>query len=967
VASGKNRTSQVEAFRERARLEADRYGPDPWVFVRELLQNARDAGAQKVRIEVADGQDGARISCHDDGEGMTLPHARRYLFALYASSKEGIRNQAGQFGVGFWSVLRFEPHAITVRSHPRGGQPWGVLLDGALEHATALAGPTKPGTEIVLERPAGDGMLPRRIRDAAWQSARYLCMRDHASRPLEVRVNGELVTTEFALDAPCSSFRRGKIRGVVGLGKAPRVELFSRGLRVRSAACLEDLLAPTGHTGRTRVHFPELPEGRAPQALLDSDALDVMLARRDTRETRALRRLVRLAGRELRLLVERQLSFSHPVPLWRRGFDWIARGLRQSLALRTAAAAAVGATVALAVSFWIWGTPEGPRALLGPMAATPVPPLSQAPPTSAARDEEPVPYDDLGRLYHGPQVDVLGSAPGPVPALRYVPAEARPRFAALVFERLAPDGAPVPDALDAATEPYPGTICEEDCIQVALVVRSEGGRLRIPVPTGHRVVEGTVRIDDEPVHLVATSSGQPLLALDRPFAGILRYFTGPARRPHDWESPSVEVQLPAEYEDHARSLAEAPVGTRVQRLLALTRNEVDYDRSREVADRHELERAHGRGFVERTIAIGKGDCDIQNSLLVVLLRKAGVPARLAVGYLGEAGMVVPRLHAWAEYLNEHGEWRIADASTPQIEMSPGTHVEGGAVDDDRIAVAAPGSFGEEDPRTQPPPSATTTGPASTSETDDGTRWLVLLVAAPLLIALIVLLVRPRTRRSVQLDQSRDLSELLQGALEQPGAFSHLPALFLRPMIPLLDGRTISLQRARERSTEGRLYRTQEGSTLARHAKRRRAAVLDASLPEGRTVADALGAIDLDRWDSILARSSTIPVLDAVNQALRDRGEDWAVRVVPDLPEGLASLDLLALDTRRDGIHGSRVVVLDARGAWLEETERRFSRAPRATVFAALDHIAERVNLPDRRRADLLAASARDALLEACSR
>ena len=30
-------------FRERARVEADRYGPDPWIFVRELLQNARDA------------------------------------------------------------------------------------------------------------------------------------------------------------------------------------------------------------------------------------------------------------------------------------------------------------------------------------------------------------------------------------------------------------------------------------------------------------------------------------------------------------------------------------------------------------------------------------------------------------------------------------------------------------------------------------------------------------------------------------------------------------------------------------------------------------------------------------------------------------------------------------------------------------------------------------------------------------
>jgi hypothetical protein len=41
-------------FRARARAEADRYGPDPWVFVRELLQNARDAGATLRRLHLRD-------------------------------------------------------------------------------------------------------------------------------------------------------------------------------------------------------------------------------------------------------------------------------------------------------------------------------------------------------------------------------------------------------------------------------------------------------------------------------------------------------------------------------------------------------------------------------------------------------------------------------------------------------------------------------------------------------------------------------------------------------------------------------------------------------------------------------------------------------------------------------------------------------------------------------------------------
>jgi len=37
-------------FRTRARYEAERYGADDWVFVRELLQNARDAGAVRVWV-----------------------------------------------------------------------------------------------------------------------------------------------------------------------------------------------------------------------------------------------------------------------------------------------------------------------------------------------------------------------------------------------------------------------------------------------------------------------------------------------------------------------------------------------------------------------------------------------------------------------------------------------------------------------------------------------------------------------------------------------------------------------------------------------------------------------------------------------------------------------------------------------------------------------------------------------------
>src|SRR4051812_9484615 len=109
-------------FRDRAQFEAERYGADPWIFVRELLQNARDAGATKVTISIDTRDALVRLTCRDDGDGMTEEHSKKFLFRLYASSKEGAAGMAGRFGVGFWSILRFEPTSIVIRSWPKRGQ-----------------------------------------------------------------------------------------------------------------------------------------------------------------------------------------------------------------------------------------------------------------------------------------------------------------------------------------------------------------------------------------------------------------------------------------------------------------------------------------------------------------------------------------------------------------------------------------------------------------------------------------------------------------------------------------------------------------------------------------------------------------------------------------------------------------------------------------------------------------------------
>ncbi|HEY0134453.1 MAG TPA: ATP-binding protein, partial [Nannocystis sp.] len=437
-----------EDFRARARAEADRYGPDPWVFVRELLQNARDAGARSV-VFTTEASDGVwRLRCRDDGEGMSYEHARRYLFALYASSKEARRDQVGRFGVGFWSILRFEPRRIVIRSRPRlasgtgpSGQAedgaWELELTGDLESAVRRSLTMEPGTELLLERDGPDDELGRRVFEAAWQNARFLGTRDRPDEPLRITVDGKPVNARFELPAPSSAFRRGAVRGVVGLGTAARVELFSRGLRVRAAASLADFTAGGGrHTGRSRVQFAELPGRMAPQALLESDALELLLSRSDARENKALTRLVRLAERELGRLIARQLDAVRPMSWWRRLLFHARMQLRDSLALRTALAAGIGAVVALIVAWSLWGDHAFTRLrtdlafLSGGTGETVL--------VGAAGDLSPR-YTDLGRLYRGPQVDVLSGSGVPV-ELTYEPASARHYFAALVLERFDAEG-----------------------------------------------------------------------------------------------------------------------------------------------------------------------------------------------------------------------------------------------------------------------------------------------------------------------------------------------------------------------------------------------------------------------------------------------------------------------------------------------------------------------------------------------
>jgi hypothetical protein len=984
-------------FRERARVEADRYGPDPWIFVRELLQNARDAGASAVVIEVEEHDAITRIRCRDDGEGMSYEHARRYLFSLYASSKEARRNQVGRFGVGFWSILRFDPTRIVIRSCPRAPNhgaaqesAWQVVLDGELQHAERADVVLGPGTEILLERPRLDGADERRVFEAAQQNARFLCMRDEPERPLPITVNGRLVNADFALAPPSSAFRRGHVRGVVGLGSAPRVELFSRGLRVRSAACLDDLLSNTGHTSHSRVRFPELPGGLAPQALLESDGLDLLLSRSDARDTRTLRRLVKFGQDELRWLVERQLARIRPPGLGERIAAMMRLLAGESTWWRAALGATTGAVLALLIAKILW--PDTTSALW--LGAS----VTHAEPSSESSDRSR--YGDLRKRYHGPQVSELDPAAAEPLALRYEPANQRPYFAALLIEQVSGGaGATAPPTDDR----YPGQRCTSDCIAVSVPVAAAGGTtLPLPIPSGHRLDVDSLEFITEdggeaigrsvlagPKRVFSSAAGEPLLALDWSFEGTLRYSTGPAPAFHT--PPRTASVLPDDLRREAEALRPLELDARVGAAIDLVREHVRYETSSEVAALHARAVSEGHDFVTRTLEIGAGDCDVQNGLLVAILHAADVDARLAVGWVGHHGRVSAWLHAWVEFLDDSGNWRVADATARADGSSPVAGIPPAPAE---VAVGTidrptPDPVGQPNEPTPPSPigidqnpddpaQATSTNTSVAAPTNDRPKlppalvevlskpWIPWSALGSGVLGLVLLgaSLSRRTARRFNLDEQADVSSLLQGALAQPAAFRHLPSLFHRRLIPLRGGSAISLNRARALASEGRLYSGREQTELSARARRAGVVVLDAETSEGHTVAASLGAIDLDRWGHRLARATDVWALAAVSAYLREHNERWRCAALRGLGERVATLDLRPLVPTLGRRLDDRLVLVDIDDPWLLEAERLQATRPHTAVFALLDHLLDHLDLGTERRAQLLAPLAERALLEA---
>jgi len=769
------------------------------------------------------------------------------------------------------------------------------------------------GTEVDLERGVSTDNLEHLLTTSILRDAPWLRCRHRTERPLEVRVNGLLVRAEPVLPPPSMSFRRRGLRGVVGLGSEPRAEIFAHGFRVRDAATLNELLVEARSEPTT---LAGAADGLSPRIIIDSRNLEVLMARGDAREDRSLRRLIAVGHRELNRLVraelDRHAGLSAPGRLvegWREA--WSTSGVPKFIA------ALVLAVVLAGLAFR--GVPS--------WLPVPRPEQMRSETSSSAGPPPAVPYRDLWGRYQGPDIGVVSSA---VPSvdLSYQPADDGHLFAALWVTGLLSDGRPYAEDQKMIGR-YQGAKCTDHCLEVELGIDSPAGVLRLPVATGHILDPGSVRLDGQQLPVIAVTTGQPAVQLDAPRVGRLRYRSGPGRSGRSSDKGIWPV-LPQNVAEFAHELGDLPISTRALEAAEFVRQLVSYDTSVETAARHARARGQSIGLFERAVAIGAGDCDVQNSLVVAMLEEGSISSRLAVGWIGADGQALTGLHAWAEYQDEEGRWRVVDASSVR------------AAERSTKTTTPPVTPGSDRPRVRT------------------AAWVLAVVSTTTLVvfALAFVVGGRRWRRSFQGGYDDDIVGLLQGAAIRPRSFEGIHALFSRRLLRQVSGRPTSLARVSKMARKGRLACGRGRTELARRAVRGGGVVLDLNQAESGAVAEVLAAVNLDQWQELLDRATGNKLTADVESRLAAAGEPCRI-LVADNP----GFEKTILDGTAIGI-GIYWTVLDKGGRLWQSIHRRAGCWPARAALLLAEAVIDQRGAPQDVRHRCLSKFALEAILEA---
>ncbi|MBI3927791.1 MAG: ATP-binding protein [Armatimonadetes bacterium] len=168
----------------------------PLAFLRELIQNALDAGTNGVEVTVQAADDCFLVEVVDTGEGMTREIIDTQLTRLFSSSKEDDFTKIGKFGVGFVSVFAVEPRAVVVDTG-REGESWRVLFRPDRSFERIMLEEPIEGTRVAVYVPPARRKLERFVKECR-ETVVYWCK--HCD--VEIRFNGDPIHQPFELGQP---------------------------------------------------------------------------------------------------------------------------------------------------------------------------------------------------------------------------------------------------------------------------------------------------------------------------------------------------------------------------------------------------------------------------------------------------------------------------------------------------------------------------------------------------------------------------------------------------------------------------------------------------------------------------------------------------------------------------------------------------------------------------------------------
>lgn len=891
-------------FRHWAEQGCRFYGEDSWFFIRELGQNSRDAGARRIDIGAGRSESGLEtVSFLDDGIGMSREHARRFLFRLWASSKDGDRFAAGRYGIGFWTVLAFAPQELMIESACRAGR-WAIALDANLEaRERPCRLPPGHGTRVTLSRAAHFATAAEfqaEVRAAALRYLRFLRRNDRASTSLPVRVMGESIARPLRLETPGPqvTFRRRGLEGAVAFAAVPRVDLYARGLPVWRGTALEELDSRFTQARRGDRDSAVL----APVFLLNGNRLNVTVRRSAAVDDRELRRLRRAAERAREDLV---LLYAH--------------GAAGSRRQRRAAARA-----------WLWQALFTPPWKLVSWLALPLLLLEilllgrlYPPRTTAPAAVTPLRLADDAHRYAGPVFGPSRAAP-----LRLVYAPPQPRlfrlFAATEYRR---DRGFV--RAEAALRELPTAVAADSGPPLTVRLRPEdGGTLLLPVPSGYFPDMASLLVGGRRVTPVADVRSAAILF--RAPAGLpVTYRCLPASDdgPEWGEAPPAAlpagVRFPPAWEVDADRLAAAPLAERAPAAERLVAARLTYDATVAPSAGTAGFAGGGGDWLQSVLQAGRGDCDVINGVLALLLRRTGVPARLAVGVAGRSGAVSPGLHAWAEYFDGM-RWLPLDATA----QATGVETVAGSDPVPSEPTAAPAAGG---PGRSPP----LTGRVA---------WALLAVALLLPLAVWVRgrRLREGARRGGGTPRRADVAQLALGSILDPLAWGGSTLLWNLPLLPCLGGAApLSLRRAFRLGRRGRLSISSRTNPMAPFFFRRMA-VLDGDDGDFAPLCALVpGLLNLDELlrlrDAVSMPGPADGPLAHANRLLRLIPWPGGPLLATSRLPGPGMLPL-RLPFAVPGALPARFVAVDPEaGRWAEWSDLH-ARHPRLAVFRLLDEL-----------------------------